>query len=66
MKEYVNSLLKKAFTADKFGETPFYRGTEEYIAPEIIIPDNNIDSELYQSNGFIPERWSELSVRTFF
>lgn len=29
MKEYVNSLLKKAFTADKFGETPFYRGTEE-------------------------------------
>lgn len=29
MKEYVNSLLKKAFTADKFGETPFSSGTEE-------------------------------------
>lgn len=29
MKEYVNSLLKKAFTADKFGETPFSGGTEE-------------------------------------
>lgn len=36
-----------------------YRGTEEYITPEIIIPDDNINSELYQSNGFIPEGWSD-------
>ena len=34
MKEYVNSLLKKAFTIDKFGENPFNRGTEE--SPKII------------------------------
>jgi hypothetical protein len=31
MKEYVNSLLKKAFTADKFGETPFSSCTEESL-----------------------------------
>jgi hypothetical protein len=29
MKEYVNSLLKKAFIADKFGDTPFQRGMED-------------------------------------
>lgn len=28
MKEYVNSLLKKAFTADKFGDTPFKKVEE--------------------------------------
>jgi hypothetical protein len=35
MKEYVNFLLKKAFTADKFGETPFQREKEEPLNTEI-------------------------------
>lgn len=41
MKEYVNSLLKKAFTADKFGDTPFKKVEEvkpilstDYETPE--------------------------------
>lgn len=45
MKEYVNSLLKKAFTADKFGDTPFERIEEvkpilptDYEFPEPIKP----------------------------
>ena len=45
MKEYVNSLLKKAFTADKFGDTPFKKIeevkpilSEDYESPEPIKP----------------------------
>lgn len=45
MKEYVNSLLKKAFTADKFGDTPFKKVEEvkpilstDYETPEPIKP----------------------------
>ena len=45
MKEYVNSLLKKAFTADKFGDTPFKKVEEvkpilpeDYESPEPIKP----------------------------
>lgn len=45
MKEYVNSLLKKAFTADKFGDTPFKKVeevkpilSEDYESPEPIKP----------------------------
>ena len=52
MKEYVNSLLKKAFTADKFGDTPFKKIEEvkpilpsEYEAPEPIKPTLPIDYE---------------------
>ena len=36
-----------------------YKGTEENIAPEIIIPDNNINDSQYQTNGFTPEGWSD-------
>lgn len=52
MKEYVNSLLKKAFTADKFGDTPFKKIEEvkptlpiDYEAPEPIKPILPIDYE---------------------
>ena len=36
-----------------------YKGTEENITPEIIIPDNNINGSQYQTNGFTPEGWSD-------
>ena len=52
MKEYVNSLLKKAFTADKFGDTPFKKVEEvkpilptDYGTPEPIKPTLPIDYE---------------------
>ena len=52
MKEYVNSLLKKAFTADKFGDTPFKKIEEvkpilptEYDTPEPIKPTLPTDYE---------------------
>lgn len=52
MKEYVNSLLKKAFTTDKFGDTPFKKIEEvkpilptEYDTPEPIKPTLPIDYE---------------------
>lgn len=45
MKDYVNALLKKAFTADKFGDTPFEKVEEvkpilsgDYKSPEPIKP----------------------------
>lgn len=45
MKDYVNSLLRKAFTADKFGNTPFEKVEEvkpilatDYETPEPINP----------------------------
>lgn len=52
MKEYVNSLLKKAFTADKFGDTPFKKIEEvkpilptDYETPELIKPTLPTDYE---------------------
>lgn len=52
MKDYVNSLLKKAFTADKFGNTPFEKIEEvigvlpiDYETPKPIKPTLPTDYE---------------------
>lgn len=52
MKDYVNSLLKKAFTADKFGNTPFEKIEEvngvlpiDYETPKPINPTLQTDYE---------------------
>lgn len=70
MKEYVNSLLKKAFTADKFGDTPFKKIEEvkpilptDYETPEPIETVVDISKKEVPNNFYgtlqYDESWEE-------
>ena len=70
MKEYVNSLLKKAFTADKFGDTPFKKVEEvkpilptEYESPEPVETVSDISKKEVPNNFYstiqYDESWEE-------
>ena len=70
MKEYVNSLLKKAFTADKFGDTPFKKIEEvkpilptDYETPEPVetmldISKKEVPNNFYSTIQY-DESWEE-------
>lgn len=61
MKEYVNSLLKKAFTSDKFGDTPFKKTEEinptssDYEPPVLIKPILSTDYESPEPVETVPD-----------
>ena len=61
MKEYVNSLLKKAFTSDKFGDTPFKKTEEinptssDYEPPVLIKPILSTDYETPEPVETVPD-----------
>lgn len=70
MKEYVNSLLKKAFTADKFGDTPFKKIEEvkptlpiDYETPEPVETVLDISKKEVPNNFYgtiqYDESWEE-------
>lgn len=70
MKDYVNSLLKKAFTADKFGNTPFEKIEEvkpilstDYETPEPVETVLDISKKEVPNNFYgtiqYDESWEE-------
>jgi len=58
MKDYVNSLLKKAFTADKFGNTPFEKIEEaKPILPTNYEPPKPVETVLDISKKEVPNNF---------
>lgn len=66
MKEYVNSLLKKAFTADKFGETPFSGGTEESSkiihSPYVPVAESKPIKTSENSKKLVKNRYASIEI----